>query len=137
MHVQLVSMLQDVCTYYAAKFETNKSRMRQEELEELTVSIKQFVLDHYDNVNLNISLIGETFSMKSTYLSKLFKDQSGESLSDYMSRVRIEHVKRLLREEKATLQEVAGRCGFNDMNTFMRTFKKMEGITPGQYKKLS
>jgi AraC-like DNA-binding protein len=98
--------------------------------------VQHYVEAHCVDPNLNVSMIGETFQMKATYLSKLFKDVTGEGLLDYISRIRIERAKLLLRSEHATLEEAAKHCGFHSLNTFIRTFKKVEGITPGQYKRM-
>lgn len=136
MHRQLMSMLEEVCRYTLAKHNANKNKMRQDELQQFSQKIIRYIESHYQDKNLNVSLLGEHFSMKATYLSKLFKDQTGEGLPDAINKIRIEKAKQLLKLERAPLQEVANRCGFSDMNTFMRTFKKWEGITPGKYKVL-
>jgi YesN/AraC family two-component response regulator len=136
MHRQLTEVLEEVCQYTFAKHCSNKNKHRQDELQQFTQMIIHYIMNNYQDTNLNISLLGEQFSMKATYLSKLFKDQTGESLPDAINKIRIEKAKQLLKQERAPLQDIANRCGFSDMNTFMRTFKKWEGITPGKYKVL-
>ncbi|WP_240417666.1 AraC family transcriptional regulator [Paenibacillus periandrae] len=134
MHQQLLVMLEEVCRLTAAKLEANKLKLKDDGLGEFLQKIIKFVKENYADANLNISMIGDSFQMKPTYVSKLFKDHSGEGLLDYINKIRIEKAKTLLREGNIPLQEVANLSGFNDLNTFMRLFKKFEGITPGQYK---
>jgi AraC-like DNA-binding protein len=55
------------------------------------------------------------------------------SLLGYINEARIEHAKTLLASDE-TLTAIAESCGFGSFRTFMRVFKKREGITPGQFK---
>lgn len=132
----LLLMLEDVCVHTAARQEQNKQKNRSEDIEHLMYRVKEFVKQYYTNPDLNVSLIGEAFAMKATYLSKLFRDYTGEGLLDHINQTRIEQAKELLREERITLEEVAGRSGFQSLNTFIRIFKKIEGMTPGQYRNM-
>jgi Response regulator containing CheY-like receiver domain and AraC-type DNA-binding domain len=123
-----------VCRLTAAKQEANRSRDRDRQLSSFAESIQGYIEEHYEDPNLNITMIGDTFGMKATYLSKLYKDQTGEGLLDAINRTRINRAKELLRTERTSLEEAAGRSGFSSVNTFIRAFKKVEGVTPGQYK---
>ncbi|WP_438447300.1 AraC family transcriptional regulator [Gorillibacterium sp. sgz5001074] len=137
MHHEMLSMLEEVCAYTAARQESMKRKWKSEEQDGFIRSVAHYIEDHYRDVNLNITMIGEAFGMKPTYLSKLFKDHTGEGLLDTINKMRIHKAKQLLKEEKLTVAEVMGLCGFNDLNTFSRSFKKWEGVTPGQYKNIS
>jgi len=130
----LAEMLEEVCRLTAAKQEANRSRDRDRQLSSFAESIQGYIEEHYEDPNLNITMIGDTFGMKATYLSKLYKDQTGEGLLDAINRTRINRAKELLRTERTSLEEAAGRSGFSSVNTFIRAFKKVEGVTPGQYK---
>ncbi|NHN30410.1 helix-turn-helix domain-containing protein [Paenibacillus agricola] len=134
MHKQLIMMLESICLLAAVKQEENKLKLKDNERDEFTRKIVKYVEDNYADTNLNISMIGDSFGMKATYLSKLFKDQSGEGLLDFINKLRIEKAKDLLKAEEVPIMEIANRSGFNDLNTFMRIFKKLEGVTPGKYK---
>ncbi len=133
----LLYMLEDVCMHTASKQEQNKQKNRSEDMEQLANQIRQFVHRNYANPDLNITMIGESFDMKATYLSKLFRDHTGEGLLDYINQTRIEKAKLLLREERIPLEELASQAGFQNLNTFIRIFKKIEGITPGQYRNMT
>lgn len=96
--------------------------------------VQEFISKNYININLNVGAIGEYFDMTPSYVSKLYKDQTGESLLDYMNKIRIEKAKEILINEDATIQEIADRVGYNDVKTFTRYFKRYEGVTPGKFK---
>ncbi|MFC4103418.1 AraC family transcriptional regulator [Paenibacillus xanthanilyticus] len=133
---EMLAMLERVCAYTADRQSEITRKWKNAEQDGFIRSIVRYIEDHYQDVNLNITMIGEAFDMKPTYLSKLFKDHTGEGLLDKISQTRIERAKILLREERMVLQEVMEQCGFNDLNTFSRSFKKWVGVTPGQYRKM-
>ncbi len=103
--------------------------------EKLSASIKQYIEENYHDSNLNVSMIADVFEFVPTYISKCFKESEQIGILDYINMVRIHHVKKLLLETDLTLEKIAGQTGFNNISTFNRTFKKMEGITAGEYKK--
>lgn len=102
--------------------------------EEIANTILEFIEKHYENSNLDITMIADTFDMNAKYLSSLFKEQTGENLSEYINKVRLKKAKLLLCNSRITVTEAALRTGYNNSNTFIRVFKKYEGITPGKYK---
>ncbi|MDD9265873.1 helix-turn-helix domain-containing protein [Paenibacillus sp. GCM10023248] len=136
MHRQLNEMLAGICEYTSAKRQATMSQQRQKALQQLVEEISTFIEDNYSDANLNVSMIGTHFDRKATYLSKLFKDYAGEGLLDRINKVRIDKSKQLLGKQEQSVGDAANGVGFNDINAFIRVFKKVEGITPGKYKEL-
>ena len=64
---------------------------------------------------------------------KWFKEQFGVTLLDYINQERIKLAKQLLTEPNRNVSSVGARCGFTDVNYFVRIFKKQKGITPRPY----
>lgn len=92
---------------------------------------------HYIHEHLTERIAVDTLSKKA-YLSrnmffKWFKEQFGITPLEYINRERIKLAKQLLAERKNNVSDVSFLCGFNDVNYFVRLFKKMEGITPGSF----
>ena len=98
---------------------------------ELRDEIIQYVKDHYMDTNIGVAGIAEAFNMNSLYISRYFKEQEGEALPDYITKVRLEKAKELIRQG-STVQKVACDVGYVNVNSFIRIFKKFEGITPGK-----
>lgn len=96
--------------------------------------IRQYVEDHYSDPDLNVAMIADAFHLNPSYLSRFFKEETGENLLNYISLFRVEKVKELLRSTDETISVTAGKTGFLNAAALSRTFKKLEGITPGQYK---
>lgn len=98
-------------------------------------SVIQYIDENYYDSNLNVSVLADYFKLTRSYFSKRFKEETGESVLDYINRLRINKSKEYLNQDYS-ISEVALKIGFNDPGTFIRIFKKYEGITPGKYKEL-
>ena len=69
-----------------------------------------------------------------SYFSRVFKEVSGRSLTDYISEKRMERAKELLASSDCTIEEIAARTGYNDRGQFFRQFKAVTGMTPGAFR---
>ncbi|QUI24049.1 AraC family transcriptional regulator [Vallitalea pronyensis] len=97
--------------------------------------ICKFIKHNYQDYNLNVSMIANVFQMNIAYLSSFFKSTMGVNISKYLNNVRLEKAKILLKNDNITIKEIASMCGLGDSGTFIRVFKKVEGVTPGKYRK--
>ncbi|MFC3788197.1 helix-turn-helix domain-containing protein [Paenibacillus sp. GCM10012307] len=136
MQEELHLLLQEVCDCAAAKRAYNVSREREGSLRDLTNNVARHIEENFQDINLNVNAIGEHFELKGSYLSKLFKSQTGEGILDYIHKYRIEQAKPIMRGKRESITEISRLVGYNDAATFIRVFKKYEGITPGKYKEL-
>ena len=91
--------------------------------------------ENYDK-DISLQWVGEQMGLSPQYISALFRQEYGETFLNYLNKVRIEAAKRLLAgaKESASFQVIGEMVGFNSVHTFMRVFKKYEGITPGKYR---
>lgn len=96
----------------------------------------QYLRDNFSNPGLSNGVLGDFFQISPSYLSRLFKNQKGISLSDYLNQLRIAHAKLLLETTSLNMEEVAAQSGYLSSSTLIKTFKKSEGITPGAYRSL-
>lgn len=103
---------------------------------DLSRNIMDFVDKHYEEITLNVALIAEKLKITPTYMSKLFKEQTGEALPDYINKLRLKKAKELLKNENLSISEAAVKVGYLNSNALIRSFKKYEGVTPGQYKEI-
>lgn len=96
--------------------------------------VTEYIQQNYSDSNLGNSTIADYLGMNANYVSTAFKTQTGEGLLDYINLVRINKSKNLIDEGNKTVDEVAKSVGYTSTHTFIRVFKKYEGITPGKYK---
>lgn len=73
--------------------------------------------------------------ISSSYFSRLFTRETGESFSSYTSRLKINWAKQLLERTDLSVTQISDELGFNEPGYFIKTFKKIEGVTPSVYRK--
>ena len=83
--------------------------------------------------NITSDLLSEKFNFNFDYLNRQFKLETGNTIFNYLSDIRIEHAKDMIRTRLYTLSDVATACGFSDVYYFNKVFKKYTGITPGKF----
>lgn len=86
--------------------------------------------------DLSLTAISTEFSLNSSYLSTLFKKETGTTLTNYVNGKRMEHAIYLLNTTMLPIQDIAVQCGINDVNYFTKLFKKTKNKTPTQYREL-
>ena len=104
---------------------------------QLSERVEEYLQEKFAVSSLAMPDVAEHFGLSEGYLSRTFKAQTGGSIMQRLSAIRLEHAKRLLREEDLPLDDVIALCGYVDKSHFIRTFKKACFITPIQYRKLS
>mgnify|MGYP000010643056 FL=1 len=96
--------------------------------------IKDYLDLHFAE-KITLDALAERFYINKFYLTRVFKEQFGLSVTNYLTQLRITQAKRLLRFTGKSVENVAQECGLNDANYFSRLFKKVEGTTPGEYRR--
>lgn len=84
--------------------------------------------------NLTLEFLSSLFYMNSSYLSHLFRKQTGEKYIQYLNTIRVSRAKELLVNTDKKLYQIAKAVGYDNVKYFFRIFKKLEGITPEQYR---
>lgn len=121
----------------AAETENAKNDAEQEKTTDSFIDdVKEYIRLNYSNSNLHLVSLGEYFDITPYYLSNIFKKSEGVTLMDYIAQLRIQEAKTYIDSSDIPMSEIASKVGFNNVRTFLRTFRKFEGITPSQYKNL-
>lgn len=112
-----------------------KSDHPAEEMAECVRQCLEIIKTQFSNRNLSTDIIAAQLGVSRSYLSSLFKQQIGTGLLDYIHHYRINELKKeLARRPDMKLQDAVDITGFGNQATLIRVFKKIEGITPGQYR---
>lgn len=98
-------------------------------------AMKDYLDQHYQE-KISLAQLSEQFYINKFYLTRIFKEQFGMSVSGYLLSLRITHAKQLLRFTELPIEKIGAECGMNDANYFSRMFKKIEGVTPGEFRKM-
>jgi len=94
--------------------------------------IVQYVNEHMDE-EVSHNVIAAKYRMHPGYMSRLFKQEMGETLSEYLLRVRIQRAAALLKEGQHKIGDIAGLVGYSASSYFSIMFKKYTGFTPREY----
>ena len=94
-----------------------------------------FIQDNY-NENLKLKTLGQLFYCNSAYLGKRFKEHTGKSFNTYLDIIRIDAAKELLRTTNMKVYEIAVKTGYANIDYFYSKFKKLEGMSPLDYRAL-
>ncbi len=111
--------------YTSEEQESRSNRLVQE--------IEQFVQGHLDQ-DLSLTRLGDHVHLNPTYLSRLYKQITGNGISDYIMEARIEKAKHLLAHSDRKIHEIAEDTGYQSGIAFTRFFKKMMNVTPQEYR---
>jgi two-component system, response regulator YesN len=96
---------------------------------------KRIIEQHYANPDINAQFIAEQLDVSVSYLSRTFKRDTGENLSNFLTEKRIEVAQKLLTTTDLKANEVSLMVGFLDARYFGQVFKKIMRTTPSEYKK--
>ncbi len=98
-------------------------------------TVKAYIDHHYDSPELTVSDLSIKFDISISYLSRTFKQVTGENLHDYIHSVRIRHAQRLLATTNMPIGQVATEVGYASSNAFIRAYRATEGVPPGAYRR--
>ena len=99
----------------------------------------EYAREYIDNnyqTDITLTDIAEMVHLNANYFSDIFRRETGTAFKEYLTRVRMEAAKELLRKTGFRQAEVAARTGYHDVKHFARVFKKYVGISAAEYRKL-
>src|SRR5699024_2579700 len=89
---------------------------------------------HYDQ-DVTLEDVASSVDLSPNYFSNLFKQEFGETFIDYLTKLRLNKARELIRENRYSLKEISFMVGYKDPNYFSRVFKKYDGQSPRQFQK--
>lgn len=92
-----------------------------------------YIKEHY-NHDISLDEVSKEVDISPYYFSKLFKEEKGVNFIDYLTGLRIEQAKKMMKDNRISVKEIGIEVGYQDPNYFSRIFKKNVGITPTEYK---
>lgn len=96
--------------------------------------IQEYINGNYSNPDMGLTLISDKFKLSISYISRLFKKDTGTTVLEYITKRRVEEAKYLLKTSNKSVKEIAAAVGYRNPYTLTRTMRKMEGILPVSYR---
>ena len=103
---------------------------------ELVYLAKEFILNHYER-DINLNDICKYVFLSPSYFARIFKQETGYSPINFLIHTRIERAKELLTQSEDKASDIALSIGFSNQQRFNETFKKITGMTPLEYRKVT
>ncbi|WP_165971927.1 AraC family transcriptional regulator [Paenibacillus piri] len=91
-------------------------------------------IDEHFNQDFGLGQLSERMNCSSTYINRLLKQHTGSTFYNLLTEKRIIHSKQLLSMNDLTINRISEEVGYNNVHSFIRAFKRSEGITPGQFR---
>lgn len=108
---------------------------REEQASGIISKAKVYIEENY-NKDISLDEVSRSVDISPYYFSKLFKEKTGENFIEYLTSIRIEKAKKLLKSSDMNIKNICIDIGYSDPNYFSRIFKKLVGVTPTEYREL-
>ncbi|MDQ0872765.1 AraC-like DNA-binding protein [Paenibacillus sp. V4I3] len=92
------------------------------------------LVQHYYDTDLTLEECASRLHYNANYLSSIFRKETNCSFSDYLSTYRFNMAKKWLSETDMPIKDISSKLRYNNSQNFIRSFRKQEGLTPGQYR---
>ncbi|MFU1793057.1 helix-turn-helix domain-containing protein [Paenibacillus azoreducens] len=120
-------------SYGTSKMTTEDDLLRLKNLERFT-PVFQYIEEHYHE-DLTVELLSGLAGLSRFHFSRLFKELTGRTVTDYINTLRINKSEYLLRNSRLNISEIALSTGFKDIYYFSRSFKKYKHVSPSEMRK--
>lgn len=127
------SQVRQLTLGYLAQYASARQNEQVSQQHHLVQIICEFICGHLDE-NITVKQLAEMNHINASYLSVLFKKETGQTISDYIQEIRINRAKELLQNPTVRVYEVAEKVGFQTAAYFAYLFKKITGQTPQEYR---
>ncbi len=127
---ELETLAYDRIEHIITRFNITKVSKSSKIISDVTKYMSEY---YYEGITLD--QIAENVSITPQYLSKIFKEETGCKFIEWLTNVRINKAKELMKTTNKTIKEICFEVGYNDPNYFSRLFKRLEGKTISEYAK--
>ena len=93
-------------------------------------------IDEHLQEDISLEQMASYINVSSFYLSKLFKEEKGNTFVNFVADKRLEKAQQLLQETNLSIKEITAAIGYNDQNYFSRVFKNKNGLSPKEYRRV-
>lgn len=123
-------------SWFVDKFKVcaaNISTKKGEHENHLVRQAQAYIQENYQK-DLSLDELSKELDISPYYFSKLFKEETGSNFVEYLTMLRMDRAKELLKDENRSMKEICMEVGYSDPNYFSRIFKKNFGVTPTEYR---
>ena len=123
-----------ITNYLAWIMDYSSTRLEVSETD-MIVKAKRYLTEHYEDPELSLSDVASYVELNEKYFTNRFTKETGETFSTYVTELRMQKARELLKTTSFKVYEVAEMSGYHNVEHFNRMFKKLNGVSPAQYRK--
>jgi len=131
-HFHTVKQLTEAARRVLARIRDNVIVEGKSRKQEIVEAVHRYAERKLESANLQS--VADHIGLHPVYLSKMYKSETGENISEYLYRIRMEQAERLLADPRLRIYEIAERIGYNKPQYFIKLFKTYSGSTPQEYR---
>ena len=109
-------------------------RRGEEDVKKLDTAKKYIAMNY--NKHIQLEDVARQVYLNPAYFGIFFKKETGVNFSEYLTGVRMDAAKEMLKDKKLSIADIAGHVGYKDTRYFSKMFKKHTGIKPSEYRKI-
>jgi two-component system response regulator YesN len=126
--LKIIATIQKMAQYIIQSFETSGKKSRREVL-----TVQKYIKEHY-SADLSLETLSSLVYLTPDYLSRLFKKDTGKSLSQYTRQVRMEKAIELLYTTNKKVVDISAEVGYPNYSYFCQSFREYFGKSPERYR---
>ncbi|NKZ26832.1 helix-turn-helix domain-containing protein [Vagococcus lutrae] len=126
---ELQQLAHFICEKVKANATVEESQMKHD--------IFAYIHEHFRSHDFSLEELALEFDFSVSYLSKLIKEETGETFSKHVQQLRLDYIQQQLIETDDTIKVIIHDAGYYDVSNFTRKFRQLVGVTPGQYRLLN
>ncbi len=109
-------------------------RTKEEKYKKLKKGIIEYINTYYCQFKISMEMVANQFNISASYLGRIVREETGHTFNQYITTLRLEEAKRLLRDTDEKVKDIVSKVGYVDVANFIRKFKTIENVTPNQYR---
>lgn len=127
--------VQGLCKYYEKIREGRKNAVLKKEFRPEARKAMEYIQEHFQETQLKVSDIADYLKLSESRISVIFKKETGKTLIQYLTELRIENAKKLLKNTELKVYEIAEAVGYSNSQYLSNLFYKEVGCFPLEYRK--
>lgn len=132
-HAEFSQQYDDVFREFIVRFCTTEQKIAAKH-NVILETVRDYINLHYSNTELSLKLIAAELQISQSYLGKLFREEYGLSVKDYITNVRLETAAKNLTTTTMSIRQIMELSGYDSESNFYRLFKSCYGVTPSNYR---
>jgi AraC-like DNA-binding protein len=133
LSIKMITLILKETYFSDVKSDNNSFSFEAYDKTSIVSTILKFINENYEN-NISLDKISQNMYLSSVYISKIFKDETGDSPINYLIKVRLSKAKEMLENGSRSVKSIAENVGYHDVYHFSKLFKKYYGCAPSKYK---